>query len=552
MIARSLRRRPARLAPLVVALLLSLAARAGEPTTTAAPQVEPEEQLDTAMVEIDGRELFPVRGSALKAADARASDIARRIAAVAADPRVRPESITTTETDLGTAIQAGGKVLVVIKDFDATLVGLSRQATAGLYARSITEAIESYRADRRPEVLLRHGLYVLGSTILFVALLWLLGWLHRRTVDAFARRYKDRLRDVKIQSVQLLQQRHLWDMIRGVLRAIHVSAVLVAFYVYASTSFELLPWTRALGRDLLHMVIEPLATLGQGFIGFIPSLVFIVVLILVVRLVLKLLRLVTAGVEDGTVTLAGFEPEWAWPTYRIARALIFVCAIVVAYPYIPGSSSLAFKGVSVFLGVVLSLGSSSVIGNLLAGYSMTYRRAFRIGDLVKVENTMGEVLEMRLLVTHVRTPKNEEVVIPNSLILNGSVVNYSSIARKEGLTLHTTVGIGYETPWRQVEAMLLVAAERTPGLLEKPRPFVFLTQLGDFCVTYELNVHTGSAREMHALYAALHRNILDVFNEHGVQIMTPAYETDPEQPKVVPKEQWYASPAVPPPDSRPR
>ena len=221
-------------------------------------------------------------------------------------------------------------------------------------------------------------------------------------------------------------------------------------------------------------------------------------------------------------------------------------AVVVAYPYIPGSGSDAFKGVSLFLGVIFSLGSSSVISNVIAGYTMTYRRAFRIGDRVRINEHLGDVAETRLLVTHLRSPKNEEIVIPNSLILNSSVVNYSSLAREGKLILNTTVGIGYETPWRQVVTMLLQAAERTEGLLKEPAPFVLQKALGDFAVTYEINAYCGDAQAMNQLYTRLYQNILDVFNEYGVQIMTPAYEGDPEQPKIVPKDQWYAAPASAP------
>jgi small-conductance mechanosensitive channel len=218
-------------------------------------------------------------------------------------------------------------------------------------------------------------------------------------------------------------------------------------------------------------------------------------------------------------------------------------AIVVGYPYIPGSDSAAFKGLSLFFGVVFSLGSSSAIANTIAGYSLTYRRAFRVGDRVKIGDVFGDVTEIRLQVTHVRTPKNEEVVVPNSTILNQEVTNYSALARTRGLILHTTVGIGYETPWRQVEAMLLLAAERTPGVLRDPKPFVLQKSLGDFAVSYEINVYSDDAQAMMPLYTALHRQILDVFNEYGVQIMTPAYEGDPEQPKVVPRDQWHLAPA---------
>jgi small-conductance mechanosensitive channel len=273
--------------------------------------------------------------------------------------------------------------------------------------------------------------------------------------------------------------------------------------------------------------------------------VFVAVVVIMARYVLRLTRLYFESVDRGTVTLARFDREWALPTYRIARVIIIAFGAVVAYPYIPGSSSEAFKGVSIFLGLVVSLGSSSIIGNLMAGYTMIYRRAFKVGDRISIESVTGDVTERRLMVTHLRTVKNEEVVVPNSTIINSNIVNYSTLAGSRGLILHTNVGIGYETPWRQVEAMLLLAAERTPGLLKKPAPFVLQKSLGDFAVTYELNAYCGDPQAMAQLYTAMHQNILDVFNEHGVQIMTPAYEGDPEQPKVVPKDQWYQAPATP-------
>src|SRR6185436_6166021 len=181
--------------------------------------------------------------------------------------------------------------------------------------------------------------------------------------------------------------------------------------------------------------------------------------------------------------------------------------------------------------------------NFIAGYSLTYRRAFKIGDRVMIGGHLGDVTEQKLQVTRLRSPKNEEIVIPNAQILNGEVVNYSSLARTQGLILHTDVGIGYETPWRQVEAMLMMAADATPGVLREPRPFVLQKALGDFAVTYELNAYCDTPQAMATLYTALHRQVLDVFNQYGVQIMTPAYEGDPATPKVVPPDLWHLAPA---------
>jgi small-conductance mechanosensitive channel len=287
------------------------------------------------------------------------------------------------------------------------------------------------------------------------------------------------------------------------------------------------------------------ATMWASFVSNIPNLIFLVILVYVVRIVLRMIRRFFEAVEQGRIHLANFDREWATPTYKLLRPMVVAFAIIVGYPYIPGSDSEAFKGVSLFLGIVFSLGSSSFIANMIAGYSMTYRRAFKLGDVVQIGDVRGVVSSVRLQVTHIRTIKNEEIVVPNSQILGASVTNYSSLAQSKGLILHTTVGIGYETPWRQVEAMLIEAARRTPGLMTEPPPFVLHLQLGDFCVTYELNVYCADPLKMRATYSDLHRHILDVFNEYGVQIMTPAYEGDPQIPKVVPKDQWYLAPAKP-------
>jgi small-conductance mechanosensitive channel len=325
-----------------------------------------------------------------------------------------------------------------------------------------------------------------------------------------------------------------------------VTTVLVAVFFYLYGVLSLFPWTRGFANHLFVGVVGPFRNLGLELAEEFPNLVFLIVLFVAVRYLLKLVRLFFSRLADGTVVLPEFEAEWAWPTYRLMRLLLVAFALIVAYPYIPGSESGAFKGISIFIGVLFSLGSSSLIGHLIAGYSMTYRRTFKVGDRIKIGEHIGDVEQRRLLVTYLRTPKNEEVVIPNSLILNGEVVNYSALAQQPGLILHTTVGISYETPWRQVEAMLVEAALRTPGLLPEPPPFVLQKGLGNFSVTYQINAYCHKPQAMNRIYADLHRNILDLFNEYGVQIMTPAYEKDPERPKVVPREQWYAAPAKAP------
>ena len=319
----------------------------------------------------------------------------------------------------------------------------------------------------------------------------------------------------------------------------------ILVYAYLEYLLGLFPWTRALSIRLSGLVSDRLLTVGVAILDALPDLLLIAILVFITRYVLKITRLFFDAVKDGHLAIARFLPEWADPTYKIARLVIVAFAFVIAYPYLPGSGTAAFHGVSIFLGVLLSLGSSSLISNVIAGHTLVYRRAFHVGDMVKIQDTMGEVIETSLLVTRVRTPKNEFVVIPNSLILNNQLLNYSELARKNGVILSTTVGIGYEVPWRQTEAMLLLAAERTAGIAREPAPFIHQLALDDFDIKYELNVHCQDAHAMLHVRTALHRNILDLFNEHGVQIMTPAYEGDPETPKIVPRDRWFAPPARP-------
>jgi small-conductance mechanosensitive channel len=501
------------------------------------------EAVVVAPVVVDGKVLFRVRGSESFPAEARAQAIASRIVAVARDRTVAPDAVAIEARPLGDAIVAGKQLLMTVLDLDARVEGIERPVLAQLHLEQIRRSIVRYRSDREQSALLRSAGY--AAAALSAAALALYGlWRLRRLVDGTVeRRYRARLEHLQIGGFKVLHAEHLWGGLRSVIAA--AFWLLSLSIAYLALDFALLqfPDTRGFAIGLLNLFVDPVVKMGRGVVASIPSLVFLVILVLVTRYLVQMLHLLFGAIEQGSVKLKGFDRDWSWPTYRIVRLLVVAFAVVVAFPYIPGSGSEAFKGVSLFLGIVFSLGSTSIIANIIAGYSMTYRRAFRVGDRIRVGDIVGDVTEVRLQVTHVRSLKNEEVVIPNSIILNSAVVNYSTLAGSKGLILHTTVGIGYETPWRQVEAMLLMAAERTPRVLKEPPPFVLQKSLGDFAVTYELNASIDRPAEMNSIYTELHRHILDVFNEYGVPIMTPAYEGDPEQPKVVPKDRWFAEPA---------
>ena len=517
------------------------------PAPPAAGPAGPEAEIArvTAPVVLDGETLFRVRGTTTYPAEERARLIAGRIEEVARTASIAPETVQAVPGEQFVNVTAGDRFLVAVTEADAKTEALDGRLLARVYAERIQQAIRAYRQAREPQVLLRGARRALGATVLLLAAVLALWWAFRELESRLRRRYEERIQSVQIQSFEILRAQRLRTAFRAVVRV--ARAVTAAVFIYLWLQFVLgsFPLTRPLAARLLSLVLEPLSRLGSGLLAQLPDLAFLLVLYLVTRWLLGLVRLFFEAVAKGHVTLSGFEPEWALPTYRIVRIAVVAFALVVAYPYIPGSRSAAFQSISIFLGVMFSIGSSSFIANIIAGYSMTYRRAFRVGDRIQVGEVFGDVSEIRLQVTHVRSVKNEEIVVPNSSLLNSNVVNYSALARTRGLILHTTVGIGYETPWRQVEAMLLLAAERTAGLLREPAPFVLQKSLGDFCVVYEINVYCNAPAEMARLYTSLHQNILDVFNEYGVQIMTPAYEGDPEQPKVVPKDQWWSAPARP-------
>jgi len=496
-----------------------------------------------APVVIDGRALFRVRGVTAYPAEERANAIAARIAAFAADASRSTDTLRTAEAEHGTDILAGDVPLMSVLDEDARIEGVSRQILARSDLAAIARAVTAYRDERSASRLIRDGLLTLAATAIAAIAAFLLVRLRRRLTDLVEHRYQRRVDQIEAGSFQLIRARSIWRAAHAIVTTVTLLLAIVGFYSYLHFVLNLYPWTRGFADRLFTLLLGPVGGVAMKILLSIPDLIIIAIVVLAAGYLLRLTRLFFEAIGSGRIKLANFEAEWADPTLKIVRLLVVAFAAVVAYPYIPGSQSAAFKGITIFFGVLFSLGSSSFIANLIAGYTMTYRRAFHVGDRIAIGNTIGDVTQVRLMVTHLRSLKNEELIIPNSTLLASEVTNFSSLTREKGLILHTTVGIGYETPWRQVEAMLLMAAGRTAGVLSDPPPFVLQKGLGDFCVTYELNVYCDRPLEMYELYTELHRAILDVFNEYGVQIMTPAYIADPATPKMVPKEQWFAAPA---------
>ncbi|MDH3723879.1 MAG: mechanosensitive ion channel family protein [Desulfobacteraceae bacterium] len=477
----------------------------------------------------------------------RAEVVSERIKKIADSPRFKVDSIRTRDLNEPiTLIVTGNEILSAILDHDAVSKGKSRQQLATEYSQVIRTAIEKYREDRGLKQLIYSVFYTFLATFVLIAILTLIGKIKHKIDQRIEERFKVWEKGIQIKSVQIVGAEKINDLLKGSIKGIRLILVLVFIYIYLQLELGFFPWTRPFAGQVLSYVLSPLITIGKGFSKNIPNLIFIAVLVLLVRYTLKAMKFFFLGIEKGSVKIQGFYPEWAKSTYRLLSFLIIAFCVVIAFPYVPGSDSLAFKGVSVFVGVLFSLGAQSSVSNIIAGFALTYRRAFLVGDRVRIADFAGDVLDTRLQVTILRTVKNEEIIVPNSMILNSHVINYSTKAQERGLILHTAVSIGYDTPWRQVHEMLLMAARKTPGLVAEPEPFVLQKSLDDFYVTYELNVYTDKPEKMTVFYSELHQNILDVFNEYGVQIMSPNYVADRAEPAIVTKEHWYAPPTKPP------
>ncbi len=331
------------------------------------------------------------------------------------------------------------------------------------------------------------------------------------------------IKPVKLKSVELLSEERLAELFEGGFKSVRLLFLAVFVYFYLTVIFTLFEFTQSWSSILLGYITKPVWNVINAVITYIPNLFFIVVIGYAARLIIKFTRLLFSEIQKGNLTVTGFNADWGEPTYKIIRFLIVAFAAVIIFPYLPGSETAAFEGISVFLGVLISLGSSSAVSNIVAGIVLTYMSPFKIGDRVKIADTVGDITAKTLFVTHVRTIKNVDISIPNAIVLGNHIVNFSTSAANRGLILHTTVTIGYDVPWKKVHELLNAAAAATENILSEPKPYVLQTSLDDFYVSYELNAYTDKPNAMAATYSMLHQNIQDAFNRAGVEITSPHF-----------------------------
>lgn len=504
-----------------------------------------ERALESAPVSLANRHIVTLRGPiAGYSARERVENVQRRLDQVLAG-QVAP-AVTTEEIPEGTRVLVGGeRVFVVTRvDIDQTY-GETTTLVAQVSAKRMEEAIVALRDQQTPRYLARAAALALLSTLLYALSGWLLvraaRWLSARLSGAAARHGQR----FAVEGVELLETTRIARFARGLVRGgawLIGAAGSATWLAFVLSQF---PYTRPWGEGLLANLLAILRQVALAAISALPGLVVVGLIIVLARGVIHMAALLFDRVELGSLRLNWMDQETVRPTRRLFAALVWGFALAMAYPYIPGSSSEAFKGLSVLVGVMISLGGSSVIGRAAAGLTLMYSRAFRRGDYVRIEGSEGTVQEVGMFSTQLRTGLGETLTIPNSIVVGSISKNYSRAAAGTAYLVDTAVTIGYSTPWRQVEALLLEAARRTRGIAADPPPFVRQTALSDFFVEYRLAglVPADNPPPRLSVLNALHANVQDVFNEYGVQIMSPHYEGDPAQPQVVPKASWYASPA---------
>lgn len=533
----------------VIVIIALLAGLLATPLYSADMPVVSEHSLAQApaAVTLNGKPLFYVRHRALSLMPReRAALISERLVRLARSPLVSPADVHAVEAEMVTDIIAGDTLILTVTDDDARAEGKTRHELVQSYLDVIRKALEDYHNDYSVQSLIKGAGLTIAATILLALLLLIIKRSYpvvRNTIESWS---GTRIRDLKIQSFEIVSAGRITQVILSAVRWIRILAVFLLVCVYLLSVLSFFPWTRRFAPLLLHYLTNPLVTAVKAVADYLPNLFFIAVIVVIAYFISRLMKVIIGEIGKGTISIPGFYPEWAEPTYKICRFLVIAFAVTVAFPYLPGSESPAFKGISIFLGVLFSLGSTSAVANVVAGIIITYMRAYHIGDRIKVGDTVGDVVEKNLLITRLRTIKNVDVTIPNSLLLSSHVLNYSSSAQEYGLILNTSVTIGYDTPWRQVHELLISAARRTEHVLELPEPFILQTALNDFYVTYELNAYTDKPNRMANLYSQLHQNIQDTFNEAGVEIMSPHYSQLRDGNTVTVPEQFRPAGYVPP------
>ena len=453
----------------------------------------------------------------------RAALIAEKVQRLEADVRYQPDSLRLYPSEQTIDLMYGELVVQSISDNDALWMNTPRDSLARQYRARIVRAVGEYKQRHSVRNILKEIGLVLLVLVAFYFVVRFVNQLFRWFQLQLTRREDTWFRGVRLGTYELFTPRRELDAALLLLNVLRWVVIFLIIYLVLPLLFSIFPGTQDVADTLLGYVLTPLGRMGLSLWHYLPNLITIVVIVTVFRYILRGVFFLKEEIRLGHLTIEGFYPDWANPTYQIVRVMVFAFLLVVIFPYLPGSDSPIFKGVSVFLGFLFTFGSAGSLSNIVAGLVLTYMRAYKLGDRVKIGDVTGDIIEKNLLVTRIRTIKNEEITIPNSSIMSSYTTNFTSAAPTLGLVLHTTVTIGYDVPWAQVHELLIAAALGAEGVLPDPKPFVLQTSLDDYYASYQLNAYTREASRQAVLYSRIHQNIQDEFNKAGVEIMSPHY-----------------------------
>lgn len=454
----------------------------------------------------------------------RAAAIESRIKNLTDIFRFNTDSIKIIEAETTIDLVVGETIIMSISENDALWNNASKQELAKSYKAIIGEAVMNYQAETSFATLAKEiglailVLLIMGVIIFYIAKLF--KWIASKIQNHEGKRIKG----IKVGNYNLFDAKRQVTVLLSVNTIVKWALIILLIYIALPILFGIFPWTKNFADTLFGYILNPAKRIAISIWNYLPNLITIIVIVIIFKYVLKGIHFLKTEIEKGNLQLSGFYPDWANPTYQILKVIIYAFMVIVIFPFLPGSESPIFKGVSVFLGVLFTFGSSGSLSNVIAGLVLTYMRLFKIGDRVKIGEVVGDVIEKTMLVTRVKTIKNEIISIPNSTVMSSHTINYSNEAESgNGLILHTTVTIGYDVPWKNVHQALLNAADRTDLTLKEPKPFVLQTSLDDFYVSYQINVYTREANNQSAIYSQLHANIQDCCNEVGIEILSPHY-----------------------------
>lgn len=453
----------------------------------------------------------------------RAENVANDITALGKRFNLKPDSLYIESSDIVTDVMYDNKVIVSFTDQDGLWEGCTRDQLAADKRLVILEKLKVMKEEHGFLQLCKRVAYFVLVLVGQFLLFWGTNWLFRRVKVRIIKLRNTRLKPFSIQDYELLDTHKQVKLLIFLASLVRYAFMLLQLLLSVPLLFSIFPQTKNLAFQLFSYIWNPVKSILVGIVSYIPNLFTIFVICLAIRYLVRLFRYLAGEVQSERLKLRGFYPDWAIPTYHIIRFLLYAFMIAMIYPYLPGSNSGVFQGISVFVGLIVSLGSSTVIGNIIAGLVITYMRPFKIGDRIKLNDTTGNVIEKTPLVTRIRTPKNEVVTIPNSFVMSSHTVNFSQSAREYGLIIHSEVSIGYDVPWRKVNKLLIEAALNTPGVVDDPRPFILSTSLNDWYPVYQVNAYIKDADKLAQIYSDLHQSIQDRFNEEGIEIMSPHY-----------------------------